>query len=265
MSMTVAASRGYFEAARSLVVMPPAPPADLAQWRKRIRAELIARREAVAPTLHRQWSLALSLLLLRALPLQPQMVVGICWPVKAEYDARPLMRTLRQRAVRTALPVIVGRDQPLLFRHWAPGVAMQRDVWGTAYPVDTAAVQPDVLLIPLVGFGRAGDRLGYGGAYFDRTLAALAPRPLSVGVGFELARLETTFPQAHDVLLDAIVTEVALRWRGLTVLEQVSAPDLRARLADLARARRESSARGGASATAPRPGSTQPPGADPPR
>ncbi len=212
-------------------------PADLAAWRRTMREELLARRMAVPPAVRRDWSLNISLMLLHALPVQSGSVVGICWPMKGEYDARPLMRLLRQQGVRSALPVVVQRNQPLIFRHWEPGVSMKKGVLGIAYPDGTPQVVPNVLLVPLVGFGRAGDRLGYGGGYFDRTLAALEPQPLSVGVGFEVARVETTFPQAHDVLLDAIVTEAGMRWRAHNALEDVTARQLRERLAELAQTR----------------------------
>jgi len=214
-----------------------AVPPDIALWRKGMREELIARRMAAPAEERRGWSLAISLHLLHALPWRDAMTVGFCWPYKGEYDPRPLLRTLRQRGMKCALPVVVQRAEPLLFRHWSPGVAMAKGPLGIAYPVGTAQLDPDLLLVPLVGFGRAGDRLGYGGGYFDRTLAALEPRPLSVGVGFELCQIDSTFPQPHDVLLDAIVTERALRWQEKGALEEVSAAQLRGRLADLAQAR----------------------------
>ncbi len=217
-----------------------AAPVDLAQWRKTMREELLARRMAVPLAVRRDWSLGISLMLLHALPVRPGSVVGICWPMKGEYDARPLMRLLRRQGVKSALPVVVQRNQPLVFRHWEPGVSMKQGVLGIAYPDGTPQVVPNILLVPLVGFGRAGDRLGYGGGYFDRTLAALEPQPLSIGVGFELSRVETIFPQAHDVLLDAIVTETTMRWRVLNTLEDVTARQLRERLAELAQARADS-------------------------
>jgi len=90
------------------------------------------------------------------------------------------------------------------------------------------------VLIPLVGFGRQGDRLGYGGGYFDRTLAAWEPRPLSIGVGYELSQLETTFPQAHDIAMDAIVTEAGARWKINGVLSLLAPQLLREKLGELA-------------------------------
>lgn len=210
-----------------------AAPSDLAQWRKIVREELISRRQSVDPEQRRDWNLAISLLLLRGVPVQPGCIVGFCWPYKGEYDARPLLRHWRDQGARCALPVIKRRDEPLIFRLWRPGVPMTRGPLGIPCPVDTEVVDPDILLVPLVGFGRAGDRLGYGGGYFDRTLASLARRPLCIGVGYEIARVETTFPQAYDVPMDAIATEAGLRWREGGTLVDVSARELRARLAEL--------------------------------
>ena len=215
----------------------PSAPANIAQWRMIMRAELVARRQSVPAELRRDWSLSISLMLLHALPLRAGMVVGFCWPMRGEYDARPLMRLLRNQGVKNALPVIVGRGQPLLFRQWQPGVKMRKGPLGIAYPEGTPQVVPQVVLVPLVGFGGAGDRLGYGGGYFDRTLVALEPQPLAIGVGFELARVETSFPQPHDIPMDAIVTETTMRWRSLNSLEEVNASGLRERLAELAQNR----------------------------
>jgi len=212
-------------------------PSNLAAWRKGMREELIARRMAAPAAARREWSLAISLLLMQALPVHPGIIVGFCWPLKGEYDARPLMRLLRQRGARCALPVVMQRAEPLVFRRWQPGVPMKIGTLGIAYPDGTEQLAPDILLVPLVGFGRAGDRLGYGGGYFDRTLAAMEPRPLSIGVGFELSRMETSFPQPHDVPLDAIATEAGLRWRAHNALEDVTPRGLRDRLQELARTR----------------------------
>jgi len=214
-------------------------PAEIAAWRKGMREELIARRMAAPVVDRRNWSLAISLLLLHGLPWDEGLTVGFCWPYKGEYDARPLLRSLRQRGIRSALPVVVHRAEPLLFRLWSPGVAMAKGPLGIAYPVGTEQVDPDLLLIPLVGFGRAGDRLGYGGGYIDRTLAALEPRPLSIGVGFELCQVDSTFPQPHDVLMDGIVTEKCLRWQEGGALQEVTAQQMREQLTDLAQSRQQ--------------------------
>jgi 5-formyltetrahydrofolate cyclo-ligase len=223
-----------------MTAMPQTPadaPAHLAQWRTGMRAELIARRLAAPAAEREAWSLEISLILLRAVPWRERLNVGFCWPHKGEYDARPLLRSLRERGMQTALPVIEQRNQPMIFRLWSPAAAMEEGPLGIPRPVGTAQVVPDVLLAPMVGFGRSGDRLGYGGGYFDRTLAALEPRPLCIGVGFELSQVDSIFPQPYDVPMDAIVTEAGARWRELGQLKPVGTAELRERLSDLSQVR----------------------------
>ena len=100
----------------------------------------------------------------------------------------------------------------LAFRAWRPGDTLVADRYGIPTPVHGAFVAPQALLLPVNGFDSAGYRLGYGGGFFDRTLAALDPPPLAVGVGFELSRVDSIDPQPHDQRLDAMVTEAGV-WR----------------------------------------------------
>lgn len=106
-----------------------------------------------------------------------------------------------------ALPVIVERGQPLVFREWTPGSLMVQGTWKIPMPASGEGVFPDLLIVPLVGFDRKGYRLGYGGGFYDRTIAAMPERPRTIGVGFELGLLETIYPQPHDIALEMIVTE----------------------------------------------------------
>src|SRR6185369_1554619 len=108
---------------------------------------------------------------------------------------------------RATLPVVVEPDEPLAFREWTPATRLVPDRYGIPTPADGAWLVPELILLPLNGFDAAGYRLGYGGGFFDRTLAALHPRPLAVGVGFEVNRLATIRPESHDQRLDWIVTE----------------------------------------------------------
>ena len=114
---------------------------------------------------------------------------------------------MRDRGSRLALPVIVEREQPLVFREWSPGSLMTQGVWNVPMPESGEAVLPDLLVVPLVGFDAQGYRLGYGGGFYDRTIAAMPAKPRTIGVGFELGRLETIYPQPHDIPLERIITE----------------------------------------------------------
>lgn len=137
---------------------------------------------------------------------QPR-VAAFCWPIKHEPDLRPLLATWRESGVRAALPVVVAENTPLRFREWTPESRLEADRYGIPTPAAGDWLSPDLILLPLNGFDGAGYRLGYGGGYFDRTLAALAPQPLAVGVGFELNRVASIRPAAHDQRLDWIITE----------------------------------------------------------
>jgi 5-formyltetrahydrofolate cyclo-ligase len=129
---------------------------------------------------------------------------------------------------------VVGKGEPLEFHEWWPGVAMVNGVYDVPIPDGTARLAPDLLLIPAVGIGSAGDRLGYGGGFFDRTLAARTPRPVSIAIAFELSRLPTTEPQAHDVLMDLVVTESGWEVAEGGRLVRVTAADAAARVAAIA-------------------------------
>lgn len=147
--------------------------------------------------------------------LAPPRVAAFCWPVRHEPDLRALLAAWSAAGTRAALPVVVAAEAPLAFRAWEPGSLLEPDRYGIPTPVAGEFLVPDLILLPLNGFDAAGYRLGYGGGYFDRTLAALVPRPLAVGVGFEINRLETILPGPHDQRLDWIVTEAgAVRVSG---------------------------------------------------
>jgi 5,10-methenyltetrahydrofolate synthetase len=182
-------------------------PPDIARWRREQRAALIARRVAVPAAERQAWSKRITRQLLEGFPALEGAVVGCCWPYQGEFDARHVARHLRDRGARIVLPVVVAKGAPMEFREWWPGAPMGRGVLDLPFPEGTAVLQPQALLIPPVGFDDAGYRLGYGGGYFDRTLAALDPAPTCVGVAFELARCESTHPQPHDKPMDWIVTE----------------------------------------------------------
>lgn len=141
----------------------------------------------------------------------PEASLGIYWPVRHEADPRPLAG-LHQAVF--ALPVVVQRGQPLEFRQWLPGDELIKGDFNIPRPCDSSPIiQPDILIVPLAAFDAQGRRLGYGGGFYDRTLAAFRALKPVVSIGFAFAAQEVpevpTGP--YDQLLDAIVTEKSLR------------------------------------------------------
>jgi 5-formyltetrahydrofolate cyclo-ligase len=184
--------------------------AEGAAWRTAERARLIAARlELPARTLAAA-SRAIDAALAARFPPGSIALVGGYWPIRGEYDPRPYLRRAIDAGGAAALPAVVGLRAPLEFRPWRPNTAMAPGRWDTLHPEAGPAVTPLALLIPLVGFDAAGHRLGYGGGFYDRTLAALDPRPLAIGVGFELSRLASFEPAAHDERMNVIVTEAGV-------------------------------------------------------
>jgi len=134
-------------------------------------------------------------------------------PMGDEADVLPLLRAV-QGKVELALPVVPGKALPLLFRSWRPGGELVKGVFGTSHPpVANPEIEPDLLLVPLLGFDGNGHRLGYGGGYYDRTLAALRARRkiVAVGIGFEAQYFPSLPVASHDQRLDFMVTEQKVR------------------------------------------------------
>lgn len=186
--------------------------AEIRDWRRARRAELRTRRLALSRAARESIRAVVTRFIRHEVPDLEIACIGFCWPFKGEVDLRHVVRGALASGAEAALPVVVERAQPLEFWSWRPHMPMQRGIWNIPTPAERRVVHPTLLLVPLVGFDAAGYRLGYGGGYFDRTLAIAAPRPMTVGVGYELGRLETIRPQPHDIPLDAIVTEAGFTW-----------------------------------------------------
>jgi len=137
----------------------------------------------------------------------PPLVLGIYWPFRGEIDVRELAHRHIEAGGIVALPVVIEKNAPIEFWRWRPEVPMARGLYNIPVPGEREVVAPDVLIVPLVGFDRQRYRLGYGGGYYDRTLAASTPRPRTIGIAFAEAELETTYPQAYDIPMDRIVTD----------------------------------------------------------
>ena len=163
-------------------------------WRRQERARLIALRMGIPSTARREWD-ALVTAELNAFLTERSGVLGVFWPFRAEFDPRPLIKTLTAAGRVVALPAVIDRRGPLEYRAWRPGENLVSGVWDIPIPEKREIVIPAMVLAPLVGFDGASFRLGYGEGYFDRTLATLTPRPFAIGVGFEFQRLETIYPR----------------------------------------------------------------------
>lgn len=183
-------------------------------FRAALRRERIAAREALPATQRQAFATRIEAGLDRLLADRTPGVLAFCAAVRGEFDATAWMGRRLQQGWQAAMPVVVAAAAPMGFRAWTPQAPMARDRHGLPIPAAGAELVPDVILLPLVAFDAAYYRLGYGGGYFDRTLAALESRPLTIGIGYELARVASIYPETHDIPLDAIVTEAGIFVRG---------------------------------------------------
>jgi 5-formyltetrahydrofolate cyclo-ligase len=183
-----------------------------------LRRDSLARRDAL-PASERQ--AAAEAIATRPFPLSivPGIVVSGFMPLDSEINPHPLMRKLAEKGARLALPVVSRRGQPLLMREWTFGEPLSAGVWGIREPEPEAQeVEPDILLVPLLAFDRAGYRVGYGGGYYDRTIARLRSRKpvLAVGLAFAAQEVSAVPATPRDARLDLVLTErEAIDWRGL--------------------------------------------------
>lgn len=201
---------------------------DISAWRKAQRAQWIDWRGAVPEAQRALWSERITTALCAMLPAPLGMVIGFCWPFKAEFDARFAVRYWREHGAIAALPEVLGKGRPLRFSQWWPGAAMTRGVYGIPVPDGTPEALPDVAIVPMNAYDGRGYRLGYGGGYFDRTLAALERRVVAIGVTWDACRVSSIVPQAHDLPMDFVVTEAGIRAGGgeaLLLLDATAAAD----------------------------------------
>ena len=184
---------------------------EVKAWRKDVRQRMLAARAAMTMAVREDLSRRLIEQLGPVLKNRPDPI-SFYWPIKAEPDLKPLMRALDEAGVAVCLPVCIKLGEPLLFRRWTKGAKMERGFWDIPVPADPTEVQPRTLIAPIVGYDSAHYRLGYGGGFFDRTLAKLGAAELgadaaAIGIGWSLFRLATIHPQPHDIPMAAIVTE----------------------------------------------------------
>ena len=178
------------------------------QWRREQRAILLARRDALTPEDRSRAAAVIATKLDELVAVRGCATIGLFWPIKLEINLLSWAHALEQRTGATlCLPVVVARNEPLEYRRWSQGEPLTRGIWDIPVPAARDVIVPDLMLAPVVGFDRANFRLGYGGGYFDRTLASLPRRPLVAGIGYEFSALDTIFPQPHDIPMDVVLTE----------------------------------------------------------
>jgi 5,10-methenyltetrahydrofolate synthetase len=185
----------------------PENPGQSDSVRAALRRHCLAAREALTEAQHHVHSMHIEDILFRHFSAQPPQTLAFCWPMRREFDPRPLMGRLLALGWQACMPVVIAPDTPMAFHRWYPEAAMKPGHYDIPVPAEAIELLPDQVLVPLVAFDAQGYRLGYGGGYFDRTLAALAPLPATIGVGFEVGRVDSIGPEAHDIPLDHIVTE----------------------------------------------------------
>ncbi|MEG3001277.1 MAG: 5-formyltetrahydrofolate cyclo-ligase [Comamonas sp.] len=183
-----------------------------------LRRRLVEQRRNMEDRLHR--SDLLQQVMRIWLVDRPDAVIGAYWPIKGEFDPLPILHRWKEdgelldkpQRRRIGLPVINKEHKTLTFHVWYPGCPMEEDAYGIPKPKDTEVIQPTLLFVPCVGYGTGGYRLGYGGGFYDRTLATLQPKPFTVGLGFREAYVDDFEPEAHDQPLDAILNDNGVVW-----------------------------------------------------
>jgi 5-formyltetrahydrofolate cyclo-ligase len=180
---------------------------NIMRWRKNERERLITQRLAISNDERVDRARRIEARLDMLLPDLVGTSISLYWPFRGEPDLRGWAAAIRARGANCALPVVVEKNAPLIFRLWAIGAPLAPGVWNIPIPVNSAELAPDVIIAPVVGFDQQGYRLGYGGGFYDRTLAALAKKPRVIGVGYSQAAIATIYPLPHDIPMDVIVTE----------------------------------------------------------
>ena len=192
----------------SAMVAPPfSPDPAIVDAKRRLRAEMIERRKRLATSVA---GAALANSVAKLGPFDAKAAVSGFYPVPPEIDVLPTMTWFAGRGHTVGLPVVIARKQPLVFRSWIPGAVLARGVFGIPYPPETSPeIEPSILLVPLLAFDRRGHRLGYGGGYYDRTLADLRAkrRVLAIGVGYAFQEIDEVPADAVDQRIDAIATD----------------------------------------------------------
>ena len=180
-----------------------------------LRKQALARRAALDDDFRAEAARSVSFHFFDKIAFSPEDAIAGYWSIRDELDCQPILVKLVDGGQTVILPVVTGASEPLEMRVWSLDTPLYEAGFGTLAPSDLAPrLEPDVILVPLLGFDAAGTRLGYGGGYYDRTLAVMQKRPMLVGLAFAAQRFDHIPRAAHDVPLDAVVTEEGVTFFG---------------------------------------------------
>lgn len=174
-----------------------------------LRSAALSRRDTLSANDRTAAAMTLAATAL-PMPVRPGEVVAGYSPIRSEIDPGPLMETFLLQGATLALPVIVARDAPLIFRIWSPRQPLQRSAFGILEPgADAAEAEPDVLLVPVAAFDRNCHRIGYGAGFYDRSLAQLraSKNCTAIGLAFAVQEVAAVPHDSHDQPLDYVLTE----------------------------------------------------------
>ena len=188
------------------MTQPPPSVKHPTQTRAHLRKFLLGQRRATAALERQQWDDIIASRVLGWCRQQMPASLGVFWPIQAEPDLLSCYPKLQKLGIQLALPLVQNKEQALVFLSWIPGDSMSVDEYGIPVPTQRDhIIKPTALLIPCVGFNTNNYRLGYGGGYYDRSLA-LAPRPFALGIAYHQG--QTNFSaESHDLPMDLIITE----------------------------------------------------------
>lgn len=191
--------------------VPQTQSDDISAAKAQLRERALARREAIGDAARKQAAERAAAHFFADVPVERGQTISAYWPMRGEIDVKPLLSRLMDEGWPVCLPVVVGEDRPLVFRRWEEGAPLYPAGFGMLEPgEDAPEAIPEVVVVPLLGFDRTGTRLGYGGAYYDRTLGAMPSRPLLVGYAFAAQEFDAIPRSAHDIGLDLVVTEAGV-------------------------------------------------------
>ena len=183
-----------------------------AEQKSLLREKAHQRRAALSPAFRKEAAIAAAETFAAAVPVKKGQVISLYWAIRDELDTEPLLVQLMDEGHQVCLPVVLGRDEPLEFRLWQLGQPLAPSGFGTLAPqLGAPVVTPDIMVLPMLGFDKNGNRLGYGAGHYDRTIDGIEKPVMLVGYAFGAQELDNMPAEPHDKPLDMVVTEAGVK------------------------------------------------------